>query len=244
VDKFTIIKPSVSELCDRAAHDLVHIAQQAVDERGEFNIALAGGTTPKHLYQLLAAPRFAKNFPWGKTHFFFGDERHSEPDSPESNYNMANTSLFKRVSIDPLRIHRIHGELEPADGAKAYDLVLGGLLPKTENGVVEFDLVLLGLGPDGHVASLFPDTDILQETDKRVAAVWVPQKQSWRISITIPVINNSRNVWIMVTGHSKQDIIDRVLNYTDVSGDLPVEMIKPKNGLLWYLDADAAALLK
>ena len=182
--------------------------------------------------------------PWGKTHLFFGDERNVEPDSPESNYQMVRKAMLNKVSLDPMHVHRIHGELSAQEAAQGYDLILGSLLPKTADGQVEFDLVLLGLGPDGHVASLFPGTDILDENEKRAAAVWVPEKHTWRISITIPVINNARNVWVFVTGASKQDIVDRVLNYPSVTARLPIEAIAPKNGLYWYMDDNAAALLK
>ncbi len=244
MEPYKIIKPNMDELCNKAAHDLVHIAQQAVDERGEFNISLAGGTTPKHLYQLLATPAFSSNFPWGKTQIFFGDERNVGPDSPESNYHMINLALLRKVNVDPMRIHRIHGELEAEEAANAYDLAMKGLLPKDDKEMLEFDLVLLGLGSDGHTASLFPGTDILDEKKKHAAAVWISNKHTWRISITLPVINNARNVWVFVTGESKQDIVDRVLNYPLVSDELPIERVKPKNGLQWYMDSSAAALLK
>ena len=241
---YKIIKPDIGAVCLKAAEDILRLAQQCVADNGEFSIALAGGTTPKKLFQTLAKPPFSTSMPWGKTRIFFGDERSVGPTDIDSNYAMANKYLFSQISIDPLRVHRIQGELEPEDAAEAYNHVLGAFLPLNSQNQPVFDLVLLGLGDDGHVASLFPGTDILNVTDKRAAAVWVESKDTWRISITLPVINSAHNVWLLVTGESKCDIVDQIFKYPSVSKPLPVEMLTSGTGLTWYLDEAAAKWIK
>jgi len=244
VQTYKIIKPNIEAVCLNAAEDLLRLAHQCVAENGEFNIALAGGSTPKKLFQILASPPFSTAIPWGKTHIFFGDERSVAPTHADSNYAMATKYLFSHINIDPLRIHRIQAELDPTLAAEAYSTVLKAFLPTNNYNQPAFDLILLGLGDDGHVASLFPGTDILNVTDKPVAAVWVASKNTWRISITLPVINSASNVWLLVTGESKSDIVDQVFKYPSVTQPLPVEMLQPQAGVTWYLDEAAAKWLK
>jgi 6-phosphogluconolactonase len=244
VSTYKIIKSDPDAVCVEAAKHLIRLSQQCVDERGEFTLALAGGTTPKRFFQILAKPPYSTAIPWGKTRIFFGDERAVPPDHPDSNYGMANRYLLKHINIDPLRIHRIQSELDPQDAAKGYHITLAGFLPLNHDKKPVFDLVLLGLGDDGHVASLFPGSDILQEQEKHADAVWVESKKTWRISITLPVINSAHNIWLMVTGESKADIVDRVFNYPSEANPLPIEMLKADHGITWYLDEAAARWLK
>lgn len=244
MNTYKIVKPDIDIVCLKAAEDILRLAQQCVADNGEFTIALAGGTTPKRLFQVLAKPPFSNAIPWGKTHIFFGDERAVDPTHRDSNYAMARKYLLSKISIDPLRIHRIQAELEPKDAADAYNTILKALLPLNSDKRPVFDLVLLGLGDDGHVASLFPDTDILSVTDKHAAAVWVESKNTWRISITLPTINSARNVWLLVTGKGKCDIVDHIFKYPSVAKPLPVELLKPQAGLTWYLDEAAAKWIK
>jgi len=241
---YKIIEPDIDAVCLKAAADIQRLVQQSVADNGEFTIALAGGTTPKKLFQILAKPPFSTSIPWGKTRIFFGDERSVDPTHIDSNYAMANKYLLSQISIDPLRVHRIQSELQPEDAAEAYNTALGAFLPLNNLNQPVFDLVLLGLGDDGHVASLFPGTDILNVTDKRAAAVWVESKNTWRISITMPAINSAHNVWLLVTGEGKSDIVDRVFKYPSVAKPLPVEMLKPQTGVTWYLDEAAAKWIK
>jgi len=240
VQTYKIIKPDPDAICLEAAKDFLRLAQQSVQHKGEFTVALAGGSTPKRLFQVLAKPPYATAIPWGKIRIFFGDERAVPPDHPDSNYGMANRYLFKHISIDPTRIHRIHAELDVDKAAAGYHTLLKGFLPRNDKGWPVFDLVMLGLGNDGHVASLFPGTDILEVKDRCAAAVWVEEKKSWRISITLPVINSAEHVWMLVTGESKNDIVDRTFNYPSVNHPLPVERVKPKRDISWYLDLAAA----
>jgi len=229
----------MDSLCAEAAYDFVQIISSAVDARGEAHIFLAGGNTPRHFYKLLASPPIGNSIPWGKVHIYFGDERNVPPDDPDSNYNMANRALLSRINIDPLRIHRIPGELTADEAALAYNNKLKHFLPFDSNENPCPDLVLLGLGEDGHVASLFPDTDILNNHADFAAAVWVEKLRTWRITITYRVINNASNVWLFVSGESKRDIVDRVFNYS-TSERYPVERIKPRGKLTWFLDEAAA----
>ena len=240
----TVIRPDLDELCQTMAEELLRLTRQAADQGRDFTLFLTGGSTPKPLYQLLAKPPFSNAMPWGKIKIFFGDERCVQPDSIDSNYAMANNAMLKHISIDPRNIHRIQGELSPANAAEAYNNTLKYALPQTDDGMVTPDLVLLGLGPDGHIASLFPDTDILEEQDKFVSDVWVEKLKTSRISITYPVINNAKHVWLFVSGEGKQDIVDRIFNHPSHTDLLPIERLAPKGDLLWFLDKDASRWIK
>lgn len=240
MSSYKIIKPDSDAVCIEAAKNFLRLAQQCVEQKGEFSVALAGGSTPKKFYQILSQPPYSTSIPWGKMRIFFGDERAVPPDHPDSNYGMANQNLFKKISIDPLRVHRIQSELPPEQAAEAYHTILSTFLASNDAGQPVIDLVLLGLGDDGHVASLFPGTDILDIEDKTAAAVWVEKKKSWRISMTLPVINSAEHIWMMVTGESKNDIVDRIFNYPSITDPLPVELVIPHNDVTWYLDEAAA----
>ncbi len=233
----------LNDLSSGATERILVLLKRAISERGEFHIALAGGTTPRQLYQRLGSPRFADHIPWDKIHLYFGDERSVPPDHPDSNYRMVQDSLISRVPFAKEHIHRIHGELpDLSQAARDYATTLQTNLPKSPCGQVQFDLVLLGMGNDGHVASLFPDTPILQQYNALVDTVHVAKLDAWRISITFPVIDNARNIMILVSGDQKADIVRRVFSNTS-SADLPVQMIKPKGQCEWYLDNAAAQLL-
>lgn len=231
----------INEVCYSMASQLLRVANDAIDDRGEFNIFLSGGSTPRQLYKLLASPNYSNLLPWGKMHIFFGDERCVPTDHPDSNYKMANEALFKYVNLDPTHIHRIPSEYSPVEAAKNYHITLKALLPKDSEGNVIADLILLGLGEDGHTASLFPDTEILDVKDENAAAIYIEKIDTWRISITYPVINNARNIWFMVTGANKQKIVDRIFYHPSETDPLPVERIKPKGDVVWYLDRDASS---
>lgn len=237
---YKIIKPDPEAVCLEVARNMLRLAQQCVDQKGEFNVALAGGSTPKRLYQILAKPPYSSAMPWGKMRLFFGDERAVPPDHPDNNYGMVNRHLLKHISIDPLRVHRIQSELDPQQAADAYHTVVKGFLPQDAAGAPVFDLVLLGLGDDGHVASLFPGSELLEVDDRCAAAGWVEDKKSWRISLTLPVINNAEHVWLLVTGEAKNDIVDQVFHYPSVTLPLPVERVRARQEISWFLD-DAAA---
>ena len=241
---FKRILPDMEALCYEAARDLLRLSHQAIDERGEFHIFLAGGSTPQSFYKLLASSSYANAIRWGKVHLYFGDERNVPPDHPDSNYNMVNKALLRKINIDPTHIHRIHGELATAQAAEMYNNILDSRIPKDVDDRLQPDLVLLGVGADGHIASLFPESDTLSTTDSHCAAVWVEKLKSWRISITYPVINNARNLWLMVAGDAKEDIVDRIFNHPSVSNPLPVERIDAQGSVTWFMDQPAAKRIK
>jgi 6-phosphogluconolactonase len=238
------ILKDATELASAAARRVVDLAERAVAEHGAFHLALAGGSTPQGLYHVLARPEFSEKIPWEKVRVYFGDERNVPPDHADSNYRMARKSLLEHVPIPAEQIFRMHGEDPPEEAAAAYAQVLKRELPADGNGWPQFDLVLLGMGPDGHTASLFPNTDILDSREHAVDAVHVPKLDTWRISLTFPTINAARHVAILVSGEKKADVTRHVLCHTPGAAPLPIQMVRPSGPVEWYLDADAAMHLQ
>jgi len=239
-----MVYPDLPALGQAVAQRWRRLAIQAHSETGQFHVALSGGTTPRYLYTQLASPDLVEALPWGTTHIYFGDERCVPPDHNDSNFRMASETLLQHVSIPQQHIHRIEAE-NPAPELCAirYEKCLEDNLPCTPQGRKYFDLILLGLGPDGHIASLFPDSDILHEQAKLVAAVYVEKLQSWRISLTFTAIALARHIIILVAGDNKADIIAQVLGYKPHTIKFPVEMLHESAAPEWYLDTAAAALL-
>lgn len=207
------------------------------------SVALSGGSTPRVLYELLSDPRepFRDQIAWDKTHFFFSDERHVPPDHAESNYRMVSEAMFSRVPVPPENIHRIPAENPVAeDAAKAYET---DLRKSFGEAIPAFDLLLLGLGEDGHTASLFPHSPALKETERLVVAPWVEKFNAYRITMTLPVLNNGKSVVFLVTGASKAEVLREVIK-TDKNPDLyPAQAISPTNGAVsWFIDKAAARL--
>ncbi len=216
---------------DRAARFVVDAAAGSIAERGRFRIALAGGSTPKALYRRLATPEFAAQIRWAAVEVFFGDERGVAPDHPDSNYAMAEEALLRRVPLDPARVHRMEGELDPAEAARRYEAVLGH---------VPLDLALLGLGEDGHTASLFPGSPALSERDRWVAATVGTKPPPRRITLTLAALDAARQIAFLVTGAGKAAILPRLVRELDEDAPtLPAALVRP--GKL-YLFADVAAL--
>lgn len=207
------------------------------------SIALSGGSTPRVLYELLADRNepFRDRIAWEKTHFFFTDERHVPPDHAESNYRMVNEALFSRAPIPAENIHRILAEKPNAEeAAAAYE---SDLRSSFAEGIPAFDLILLGVGEEGHTASLFPHSPALHDTNHLVAAPWVEKLNTYRITLTLPVLNNAKSVVFLVTGASKAEIL-RTLMETTPNPDLyPAQAISPTNGAVsWLVDKAAARL--
>jgi 6-phosphogluconolactonase len=207
------------------------------------SVALSGGSTPRVLYELLSDPRepFREQIAWDKTHFFFTDERHVPPDHPDSNYRMVNEAMFSRVAIPAHNIHRIPAENPIAeDAAKAYESDLRNFFGEA---IPAFDLVLLGLGEEGHTASLFPHSPALKETERLVVAPFVEKLNAYRITMTLPVLNNAKSVVFLVTGASKAEILRDIIK-PDKRPDLyPAQAISPTNGAVsWLVDKAAARL--
>lgn len=205
---------------------------------GRLAIALAGGNTPKRLYETLAQPPFRESVHWNQVELFFGDERAVPPDHPDSNYRMADAALLAHV---PVTAHRMRAESGDAD---AYEKLLRQRIAARRDGLPVFDLVLLGMGKDGHTASLFPGTKALQETTRWVVMNEVPQMQTRRMTLTYPVLNAARRVWLLICGADKREIVARCLAARGTPGGAkqwPVLGVQPTDGeLIWWLD-DAAA---
>ncbi|MGH9941328.1 MAG: 6-phosphogluconolactonase [Pyrinomonadaceae bacterium] len=226
-----------------AARRFADLARKAIDARGRFAVALAGGSTPKRVYQLLADEEYGDQIEWWRVHVFFGDERTVPPDHADSNYRMANEALLSRVAIPVENVHRIDGVGDAVANARLYEAELresfGG------DGWPEFDLVMLGMGDDGHTASLFPHTRALHEQSALITANWVEKFDTWRITLTAPAINHARHVMFIVTGAGKAERLPEVLGGARDVERLPSQLIQPVGGALdWYVDEAAAAKLR
>jgi 6-phosphogluconolactonase len=225
-----------------AADEFASQAIEAVRAHGRFTVALSGGSTPKSLYSLLATNA---SLPWDKIYFFFGDERHVPPDNPESNYRMARESLLSKVPIPPQNIFRVPAENPDANkAAEAYEQTLRKFFDSPAKGFPHFDMILLGLGPDGHTASLFPGIPALQEKSRWVVADWVEKFKTHRITLTLPVLNNAAVVMFLVSGQDKAATLQEVLEGKQPGELFPSKLVKPSNGeLIWMVDRAAAAQL-
>jgi 6-phosphogluconolactonase len=236
-----------SKLTRGAAERFVELAAKAVEEHGVFSVALSGGSTPKALYQLIAAdPIIRSKVQWSKVHMFFGDERHVPPDHNDSNFRMANEAMIQTLSSEQLHVHRVLAEFpSAAEAAAEYEADLReffeprGLL---DGGFPRFDLIFLGMGPDGHTASLFPNSSGLNETTRWVIANWVEKFQTDRITMTFPVLNAAAEVIVFVAGQEKASLLAEVLDPGAAGTKYPVQKVKPRKGLKrWMLDAAAAS---
>jgi 6-phosphogluconolactonase len=236
------IFPDMDVLATAAAERFVDLAAMAVAERGQFSVALSGGSTPRATYRLLAAEENAACVDWTKVHVFWGDERCVPPDHPGSSFWVAREALLDRVPLPEGNVHRVWGELEPEQAARAYT---AELLTFFSAGWPSFDLVLLGLGNDGHTASLFPDSPALDERHRPVVAVTAhyEDRPAQRVSLTVPAINAARQVIFLVAGASKAGIVSAVLEGPPER--YPAQLIQPAAGVLvWMMDAPAASLLQ
>jgi len=224
-----------AELFRTAATEFAAAATEAVCTKGKFSVALSGGSTPKDLYTLLASGS-VRNIPWEKICFFWGDERHVPPDHPDSNYRMAHETLLSKVPVRPQNVFRIHSEEKDADAAAlAYEQTLQTFFRLGPEEFPRFDLVLLGLGPDGHTASLFPGTPALKEQRRLVVANWVENFKAYRITVTYPVLNHAACVIFLVRGSDKAAILREVLD--NPGADLPAQKVRPAEGkLMWLVD--------
>ncbi len=237
-----VIFPDPPALAREAARRFTDLAREAAESRGRFSVALSGGSTPGALYRLLAVEPDRGQIPWAQVHLFWGDERCVPPDDPGSNYRLAGDTLLDHVPIPAGNVHRVRGELEPGAAARAYERGLNDYFcgPRTR-----FDLILLGVGGDGHTASLFPGSGALQESERLALAVEAHYegRPASRVTLTLPAINTARHIWFLVTGSAKADIVQAVLEGED--GGLPAQRICPTAGVLtWLLDAGAASQLE
>jgi len=235
------IAPDAVTLAHEAAQEFHRLAEAAVQQQGRFAVALSGGNTPRSVYSLLASE--PKQLPWERIHIFFGDERHVPPDHPDSNFRMASESLLSKVPIPEKNIHRIHAELDAEPAAAEYDQDLRDFFGLVNQGWPRFDLIFLGIGEDGHTASLFPGSKALTETSSRVTANWVEKFKTFRITLTFPVLNHAAEVVFLVSGASKAQILSEILR--PGVQKYPAQSVQPQNGrLLWLVDEDAGSLLR
>lgn len=232
------------DLFQAAAEELLRIATDAVAKRGRFTIALSGGSTPKNLYTLIAANASA-TLPWAQMFFFWGDERHVPPEDADSNYHMAKEALLSKVPIAPGNVFPVAAEMQDAAAAAdAYEQTIRKFFGLAPGEVPRFDLILLGMGPDGHTASLFPETAALQEKSRLVVANWVEKLKASRITFTLPVLNAARCVAFLVSGEDKAAVLHEVLEGSAPPEKYPSKLVKPTNGkLIWFVDRAAASQL-
>jgi len=236
------VSSTAADLFHAAAEEFTKAGRQAIGAQGRFTVALSGGSTPKSLYALLAASY--QDFPWARTYLFFGDERHVPPTDAESNYRMANESLLSKIAIPGQNIFRIKAENPDASAAAAeYESQLKRFFALKPGEFPRFDLILLGLGPDGHTASLFPGSEGLKEHSKLVIPNWVEKFQTNRLTFTFPVLNSAAEVVFLSSGPDKAAMVHEVLEVTHTP-PYPSQQIQPTNGrLLWMLDEAAASKL-
>jgi 6-phosphogluconolactonase len=234
------------EIARRAADDIVRIAREAAVSRGVFTIALSGGSTPKVLYALLAEhPSLRNSLPWDKMKVFFGDERHVGPGHADSNFQMASDAMLSKVPLRAEQVHRIKGENpDTAQAAAEYEATIQREFGLKAREFPRFDLVLLGMGSEGHTLSLFPGTKALHETQRIVARNWVGKLYTERVTLTAPTANNAANIIFMITGADKCCALKAVLEGPYEPEQLPAQMIQPSNGTLsWLVDQAAGSML-
>ena len=230
------------ELFAAAAEEVVHAANEAVTQRGQFTIALSGGSTPRSLFNLLAT-NARTTLPWDRTFFFWGDERHVPPTDPESNYRMADEAMLSKIPVAPGNVFRMVAENpDAAAAAEAYEQTLRKFFQLEAGQVPRFDLILLGMGPDGHTASLFPESAALQEKSRLVVANWVEKFKTSRLTFTLPVLNAARCVAFLVSGTDKAPALRAVLQSDAPGEQYPSKLVRPTDGsLIWMVDRAAAS---
>jgi 6-phosphogluconolactonase len=228
------------QLAEAAARDFAARAEEAANERDRFAVALAGGSTPKTTYEALARD-YADKLDWGRVHVFFGDERAVPPDHEDSNYRMAYETLLSHVPVGS--VHRMRGELPPAEAAAAYEEELREFFGASEE-PPSFDLILLGLGEDGHTASLFPETSALDVTNRWVVANPVLKLETTRLTLTIPVVNAAKAVTFLVAGRGKAEALKKILERDADPREYPAKFIRLEDGdLTWMADRAASSLI-
>ncbi len=241
------ILANAEDLARAAAEEFVNLAREAIRAREFFTVALSGGSTPRGLYSLLAGDASLRDqLPWEKIHFFWGDERHVPPEHPDSNYRMAKESLLSRVPVPPANVHRIRSENPDAgQAAGEYEETLRAFFRLKMGEMPRFDLILLGMGPDGHTASLFPGTPGLREQERMIVANWVEKLKDDRITMTLPLLNHAACLLFLVSGEEKAQALRTVLEGEPEGESLPAQLVRPEKGkCMWLVDRAAARFLE
>jgi len=229
--------PDLLELSRGAATLVVKQARQAVAERGTFTLALSGGKTPLGLYEMLGQPPYVSQMPWAHTYFFWGDERCVPPDHPQSNFGAAHATMLSKAPIPTDNIFRMRGELPPVEGAEAYQLLLKEFFVRPHAEFPSIDLILLGMGANGHTASLFPGSQLLEEQEHWVVAVPPGgEPQISRLTLTLPVLNGARDVLFLVSGENKREALHNILEEPEKATRYPAARVQPQGRLCWMLD--------
>jgi 6-phosphogluconolactonase len=241
------IFPDSATLARAAAEQFIKIANNATQAHGIFSVALSGGSTPQQLYSLLGSEPFSEQVDWSKTHFFWGDERCVPPNKPDSNFLKAQQVLLSHIPIPEENIHRILAEMAPEQAAEQYEETLlrffSSLTDEEERTQASFDLILLGMGDDGHTASLFPGTDVVNEERRWVRALYVDKLAAWRVTLTPTILDRARHILFLVSGAGKSYTLQRVLYGSYHPDRYPAQVIRADHGeLLWMVDEAAAAL--
>ncbi|MDB5282659.1 MAG: 6-phosphogluconolactonase [Bacteroidota bacterium] len=228
---------NADQLNEAACNFIIDLSKKAIEQRGLFTLVLSGGSTPERLYSLLAQAPFNDKLEWNKTFIFWGDERCVPLDDKLNNAAMANSLLLSKVNIPAKNIHPIPVNLTPVEAALSYEETIKNFFNQSPP---LFDLILLGLGENGHTASLFPYTAVLHEISRLVKEVYVEEQQMFRVTMTAPLINKGRNIAFLVTGKQKHQILKTVLTDSIDKDKYPVELIRPEQGeLIWWTDKDA-----
>jgi 6-phosphogluconolactonase len=236
-----VICSDAAELSQRGAEQFIQLAHRSVEISGRFAVALSGGSTPKALYSLLASPGYKERVPWKNVHLFWADERCVPPDHSESNFRMVQESLLGKIDIPPENVHRMAGEKEPETAAAEYEETLRRFFQIPVGERPRFDLIFLGIGEDGHTASLFPGSAALGETKRLVVAPYVEKLTAYRLTLTFPVLNHGACVVFLIAGESKAAIVRQVLEAKGGAAVIPAARIRPADGrLVWLITQDAA----
>jgi len=246
VDRETRILADGAAIAKRAAQEFVQAAAEAVRIKGSFNVVLAGGSTPKALYSLLVNDAALRSqVPWDKIGLFFGDERHVAPDHPDSNYRMASEAMISKSPLKPEQVTRIKGEYPDADqAALEYEKALCEYFKLKAGEYPRFDLVLAGMGNEGHTLSLFPGTKALHADGRIAVRNWIGKLYTERITLTAPAASNAAHIIFMVTGADKAPALKAVLEGPFEPDQLPAQLLQPQNGkLLWLVDTTAGSML-
>jgi len=240
-----IVMDDAQALYVRAAEEIAHFAGEAICTHGEFTLCLTGGATPASTYELLAT-RFRLSVDWKEVQFFWGDERCVPPDDPASNFGMANRTILSKLALRPEQVHRMRGEDDPAQAAQDYEGELRAFFRLEQPGDFQsFNLVLLGLGENAHVASLFPHHSALHEETRLAVAVDVAAVPRRRISLTVPVINSAERVMFLVSGEKKAAAVKNILQGPQDPEEYPGQLVKPHSGeIVWLIDKAAASELR
>ena len=233
--------PNKEKLVTATAELVAGSIEHTIQQNGLCNMALSGGNTPGGVFSLLASSDYRDRVDWNRLHLFWGDERMVPPEHQDSNYRLVQETLLDHINIPDENVHRMRGEIVPDESAAEYAELLHNHFAVSPPC---FDLMLLGLGADGHTASLFPETDAVEECEKHAVAVFVPKLDAWRVTLTLPVLNAARKILFLVSGKSKSEMVQRIVSNKQPAKEIPATMVKLQNGEIhWMLDSESMVLI-